>query len=161
MKTAARVSVLLCVIFCAEALAGIGEPLAGNSLNPAERGALLREVSKHPLVEAAGRKIGEEEVALVIERLPDRELKLLAQNSSKTMSGGTTFAELIVQLVILAAVLGFLLLLLLALGVVALFAGGAAASGSGGAPVGKAQYDAQRKKVEETKKIAKPDGQKQ
>jgi hypothetical protein len=151
------VTILVCVLFCCNAFAGLGEPISCDSLSSREREALLSELSKSEVIEAVSDVLGEESVRATFERLPDGDLNALAQNLDTVVSGGMTMGEVIAQLVIFCAILGVLIILLIVLGVTALFAGGvAASSGKRGAPMGKAQYDEQRRKVEDTKEIAKP-----
>ncbi len=159
MKAAGVLCLLLCVVLCSQVHAGLGKPLPTDSLSAGERRMLADKAARSLVPKALGERIGEEKALAAIERLSDRDLELLARNSTGVVGGGVTFAELIVQLVLIAMVAGVLILLLIVLGVVALFAGGAAASSSRGAPMGKAQYDRQRRETEEMKEIGKPAGQ--
>jgi len=148
----------LSFLFCSDVSAGLGEPLPSDSLNSAQRKALTGRITGNSFVRSVSDAIGEEEVQTIIEKLPDGDLETIAQNLDRVVSGGsTTLAELLVQLVLISAVVGLLILLLIILGIAALFAGGAAASSSRSAPVGKAQYEEQRRKNEDTREHAEPD----
>ena len=159
MRLAGTVTLILmlCMIFCSEVYGGLGGPLPSQSLDPDRRRALVDEITQSTLAKAVKDRLGEEKTCAVIERLPDSELNNIARNLRALPSGGSvTLAELFVQLILVAALLGLLLILLMVLGVVALFAGASAASAPKGAPVGKHQYEQQRSKTEDTKQLRRP-----
>lgn len=157
MRLAGIVTLVLCVFFCSEVYSGLGEPLSSDSLDPDQRKALVEEITENVRARVAKDAAGEERACAIVERLPDSELRLLARNIHALSSGGgVTLAEFFVQLVLVAALLGLVIILLLVFGVVALFAGASAASSSKGAPMGKHQYEEQRRKTEDTKEIGRP-----
>ena len=144
-----------------EAYAGLGNPLKDDSLTEKERETLLRKLENTAIMKEAARNAGEDKVHAVLERIPDSDLKILSENLGKAGSSpvlAATLGEAIGQLLFYIFLIGILIMVLFVLGVVALFAGGAAvASTPGSAPVGKAQYDEQRRKVEDTKRLKEPD----
>jgi len=161
VKPASLAVLFFCLILHTEAWAGLGHPLSDDSLRSGEPNVLLKRIEDADVIRIAAETAGKERIHAVLERLPDGELVLLAENLDKTVSGGfaMTIGEAIGQMLLLTFALGLLIILLFAFGLVALFAGGVAASTSGGAPMGSAQYEEQRKKLEDTKKLKQSDNQ--
>ena len=151
MKTAALLAVLLCLFFCTEVWAGIGKPVPVDSLGTKERSELINKISDCRIIRTAAGNAGEGDVQAFLERLPDRDLKLLAQHADGTLSGGATgLEEALVALAVTAMIVGAVLVLLLVLGVVAIFGSGRTA------PMGSAQYNEQRRRTQEMQEVGQP-----
>lgn len=161
MRIISIIVILSFLLVTVEAYAGLGNPLKDDALTGDERGALLKKLENTCIFKEAARNAGEDKVHAVLERIPDGDLKILSENMGKAGANpvlAATLGEAIGQMLFYIFLIGILIMLLFVLGLVALFAGGAAvASTPGSAPVGKAQYDDQRRKVEDTKRLKEPD----
>lgn len=151
MRRAAGVLSLLCAVFCAEAFAGFGEPVSSDSLTRRQRQEMIKEVSKNYSLKEMSNLTVEKKLHTVLERIPDRELKLLARNGNEALSGGTMLGEAIVGIIIIAILVGGLGLFLIVLGVAALFARGPMSSSY--PPMRRVQYERQRRRTGDRKRL--------
>lgn len=113
---------LLCIFCCCDAFAGLGEPIPADSMSREQRKAAAEQILSRAGVKEMASEVGQKRLRVVLERMPDRELRLLTENADKALSGGTAGADALVQLFILALILGGTFFLLVVVGIVALFA---------------------------------------
>jgi hypothetical protein len=160
MRPAAITALVIGLLFEATLFAGVGKPIDDNALAPGERQEILKQLENTEIIKQAISNAGEDKIHAILERIPDSDLQLISGKVDEMVSGGLamTLGEAIAQLILYVFLVGILVLLLVILGIAALFAGGAAASSTTrGAPMGSAQYEEQRRKVEDTKRLKEPD----